>query len=257
MMMMKGDPVESYYLLKDTLNERNYFLQAAPYLIEELPLLIPSKSLFWTLFWYFPGSLGYHLIYLKERMKSKFEVSISGPRIVSQSQLASEFTGLKQLHGQYGSVMSETQMSDSRMNLQALFTSSIDDYIPGMKGATLANYVEMKDFIKDDSGKITGAMCVDKENNASFQVNAKVVVNCAGVHADEIRIMDDGNVERRIVPSRGTHLIFKKGIFTGTQGMIVPETTDGRLLFVINYYGHPMVGTTDEFCDASHNVEPS
>ena len=101
-------------------------------------------------------------------MKSKFEVSISGPRIVSQSQLASEFTGLKQLHGQYGSVMSETQMSDSRMNLQALFTSSIDDYIPGMKGATLANYVEMKDFIKDDNGKITGAMCVDKESNASF-----------------------------------------------------------------------------------------
>ena len=148
-------------------------------------------------------------------------------------------------------------MSDSRMNLQALFTSSIDDYIPGMKGATLANYVEMKDFIKDDNGKITGAMCVDKENNTSFKVNAKVVVNCAGVHADEIRIMDDGNVERRIVPSRGTHLIFKKGIFTGTQGMIVPETTDGRLLFVINYYGHPMVGTTDEFCDASHNVEPS
>ena len=108
MCLLQGDPVESYHLLQDTLNERNYFLQAAPYLIEELPLLIPSKSLFWTLFWYFPGSLGYHLIYLKERMKSKFEVSISGPRIVSQSQLASEFTGLKQLHGQYGSVMSET-----------------------------------------------------------------------------------------------------------------------------------------------------
>ena len=39
--------------------------------------------------------------------------------------------------------------------------------------------------------------------------------------------------------------------------MIVPETTDGRLLFIINYYGHPMVGTTDEFCDATHHCGPS
>lgn len=100
-------------------------------------------------------------------------------------------------------------------------------------------------------------MCVDKTDNSSFPVKAKVVVNCAGVHADEIRVMDDASVEKRIVPSRGTHLMFKKGIFKGTQGMIVPETTDGRLLFVINYYGYPMVGTTDEFCDSSHNVEPS
>jgi len=37
----------------------------------------------------------------------------------------------------------------------------------------------------------------------------------------------------------------------------VPETTDGRLLFIINYYGHPMVGTTDEFCEATHFCEPT
>lgn len=39
--------------------------------------------------------------------------------------------------------------------------------------------------------------------------------------------------------------------------MIVPETTDGRLLFVINYMGHAMVGTTDEFCDATHHSAPT
>ena len=155
--------------------------------------------------------------------------------------------------------MSETQMSDSRMNLQALFTSAVDEYIPGMKGATLANYVEMTDFIKDTNGRITGVMCADKMDptGTAFPVKAKVVVNCAGVHADEIRIKDQPDVEKRIVPSRGTHLIFKKGLLNGTSGMIVPETSDGRLLFIINYYGHPMVGTTDEFCDATHHCEPS
>ena len=32
MMLLQGDPVESYNLLKETLNERNYFLKTAPYL---------------------------------------------------------------------------------------------------------------------------------------------------------------------------------------------------------------------------------
>ena len=93
--MLQGDPVESYYLLKDTLNERNYFLQAAPYLIQELPLLVPSKSLFWTLFWYYPGTLGYHLIYLKQLFRSQFTVSVSGPKFVSRSKLANDYSGMK------------------------------------------------------------------------------------------------------------------------------------------------------------------
>lgn len=150
-------------------------------------------------------------------------------------------------------------MHDSRMNLNTLFTAAVDDYHPGMKGATLGNYVEMLEFTKDAEGKINGAMCRDTLNPDSkpFAVKAKVVVNCAGVHADTLRQMDQPDLEARIVPSRGTHLIFNKGLLGANQGMIIPETTDGRLLFVINYMGYPMVGTTDEFCEATHDCEPT
>jgi hypothetical protein len=48
------------------------------------------------------------------------------------------------------------------MNLNTLFTAAVDEFIPGMKGATLANYVEFLDFVKDESGKITGAICINK-----------------------------------------------------------------------------------------------
>ena len=150
-------------------------------------------------------------------------------------------------------------MHDSRMNLNSLFTAAVDDYVPGMKGATLANYVELKSFLKDDNGKIIGGMCVDKQDpeGKEFAVKAKVVVNCGGAHADEIRQMDKPDVQKRIVPSRGTHLIFKKGMLKENHGIIIPETKDGRLIFVINYFGHPMVGTTDEFCERTHFCEPS
>ncbi len=80
-------------------------------------------------------------------------------------------------------------MHDSRMNLNTLFTAAVDGYIAGMKGATLANYVEFVDFIKDEKGQITGAMCLNtlEPNAKPFPVKAKVVVNCAGVYADTLR----------------------------------------------------------------------
>lgn len=39
------------------------------------------------------------------------------------------------------------------------------------------------------------------------------------------------------------------------SGVIIPKTKDGRLIFIINYLGHAMVGTTDEKCEITHNVE--
>jgi glycerol-3-phosphate dehydrogenase len=40
-------------------------------------------------------------------------------------------------------------------------------------------------------------------------------------------------------------------------GIIIPKTKDGRLLFISNYLGHPMVGTTDVKCDVSEFCQPT
>lgn len=72
------------------------------------------------------------------------------------------FPDLTALSGQFGVTMAEAQMHDSRMNLNTLFTAAVDGYHPGMKGATLANYVEFLEFTKDEAGRITGGICRDK-----------------------------------------------------------------------------------------------
>lgn len=148
-------------------------------------------------------------------------------------------------------------MIDSRMALNSLLTASIDNFIPGMKGASLLNYTEFVDYVKNDDGKIVGAKLLDRLNNKEFTVYAKCVVNCAGIHSDELRLKDNDQVEPRIMCSRGTHLIFKKGLLPEDSGIIIPKTKDGRLLFICNYLGHPMVGTTDEKCEKTHHVEPT
>lgn len=40
-------------------------------------------------------------------------------------------------------------------------------------------------------------------------------------------------------------------------GIIIPKTKDGRLLFISNYLGHPMVGTTDVKCEVSEFCQPT
>ncbi len=148
--------------------------------------------------------------------------------------------------------MYETQMSDSRQNMNALLTASIEGFIPGMKGATLANYVEFKDFIKNKEGKIEGAIVFDKIKKKEYRIKSKVVVNCTGIHSDTLRLQDNSACEERLAGARGTHLIFPKDLLSDHLGVIIPKTKDGRLIYMLNYQGHALVGTTDVNCPVTH-----
>lgn len=148
--------------------------------------------------------------------------------------------------------MHEMQMMDTRMNMNVLLTSTVDKYVGGQKGSNIANYVEFVDFVKNAEGKIEGAIVNDRLQNKQFKIKSKAVVNCAGIHADEIRIKDNPEAKKRIVGARGTHLMFSRGLVPDHTGIIIPKTKDGRLIFIINYLGHAMVGTTDEKCDITY-----
>lgn len=113
-------------------------------------------------------------------------------------------------------------MNDSRQCLLSLFTSSLDGFIPGMQGSTLANYCELKEFKKDKDGKIVGAVLEDKLTKKELHVKAKVFVNCAGVHADKIRKMANEESQDRILSARGAHLLFDKKYLGDHEGVVVP-----------------------------------
>jgi len=90
----------------------------------------------------------------------------------------------------------------------SLFTASLENFIPGMQGSTLANYVELKEFKKGKEGQLEKAVLEDKLTGKKFEVKAKVFVNCAGVHADKVRKMANEESEDRILSSRGAHVLF-------------------------------------------------
>jgi len=51
------------------------------------------------MFWYWPGAFGYHLIYLKQLIKSNYSVSVSGPKLISRDKLRKDYPNCTALHG--------------------------------------------------------------------------------------------------------------------------------------------------------------
>ena len=71
-------------------------------------------------------------------------------------------------------------MNDSRMNVSIALTAAL-------RGATVANHVEVVDLIKDNSGKICGAKVKDTITGDQWNVKAKVVINATGPFAGNDR----------------------------------------------------------------------
>ena len=53
-----------------------------------------------------------------------------------------------------------------------------------------------------------------------------------------------------IAPSQGIHLVFERSFLRGDTAIMVPHTSDGRVLFAIPWHRHTLVGTTDTPIDA-------
>jgi glycerol-3-phosphate dehydrogenase len=67
--------------------------------------------------------------------------------------------------------------------------------------------------------------------------------------------MADPGAEPLVVTSQGIHLVFERSFLKGDTALMVPRTSDGRVLFVIPWHGHAVAGTTDTPVDAP-SLEP-
>jgi glycerol-3-phosphate dehydrogenase len=57
--------------------------------------------------------------------------------------------------------------------------------------------------------------------------------------------MDDKNLKPIITPSRGTHIVLDKSFLPGDNAIMIPHTSDGRILFAIPWHNRVIIGTTD------------
>jgi glycerol-3-phosphate dehydrogenase len=122
-------------------------------------------------------------------------------------------------------------------------------------GATVVNYCPATGLQRDDEGYVNGLTARDEETGEELSLRARIVVNATGVFTDSIRRMADAEAETLVVTSQGIHLVFDRSFLKGDTALMVPRTSDGRVLFVIPWHGHAVAGTTDTPLDAP-SLEP-
>ncbi len=216
-------------LVMEALKERGLLRQNAPHLVHDLAFVVPNY-VWWEAPFYGIGMKVYDLLagkygFGKSRILSREETLERLPTIQTD--------GLKS-----GVVYYDGQFDDARLLIHLAMTAA--DH-----GATLLNYAGVTAITKDNDGYVNGVLALDGESGERFTAEAAVVINATGIFSDEIRHLSDPQALGMVAPSQGIHLVFERSFLHGESAIMVPHTSDGRVLFAIPWHNHTVVGTTD------------
>ncbi len=126
---------------------------------------------------------------------------------------------------------------DVRLTLTVLKTAA------GL-GALAVNYVEAVGVVAA-AGRVTGVRLADRLTGDRFDVPARTVINAAGVWAEEVARFA-GPPTFRIRRAKGVHLVCSNTrMRMHRAALVLPETDDERIAFIVPWQGVLLVGTTD------------
>ncbi|MFZ1529777.1 MAG: glycerol-3-phosphate dehydrogenase/oxidase [Ferruginibacter sp.] len=117
------------------------------------------------------------------------------------------------------------------------------------------NYIKVTGLQKNEQGKIAAVSAFDTETGRCFSFKTKSVVNATGVFADEILQMDQPGSSKTVCVSQGIHLVVDKKFHPSAEALMIPKTSDGRVLFAVPWHGKVVIGTTDTAVETA-SLEP-
>ena len=215
-----------FSLVRESLRERAWWLEAAPDVTQVIPILFPifkgSPRSRWTI------KLG---MVLYDRLAGKF--GVGKHRWVSCAELIESTPNLKSagLKGAY--LFYDGQMDDHALGLWAVEEAKSE-------GVTVREHTRVDRITADGSIEIQG-------NQSRYDR----VVNVAGPWAVELLKQSGLPYEYDLDLVRGSHLLLDRNI---KHGMMLTAQTDGRLFFVLPYKGKTLLGTTEVRQDLSEPV---
>ena len=237
-------PNFDFALVHEALVERGLLLQNAPFLVHPLGFVLPIYQgdrhpvgmPFTT-----PGGIGLGLLldmglWLYDIMAgrrtagrhhhlSRKNVLKLAPALVTK--------GLKD-----GYVYYDGQTNDARLTMALIRTAA-------QYGATITNYTEVTSFIIEQ-GKICGAHIHDTLGDQELTVRARHIVNATGIFSEQVEALTGTEPQVRIEPSKGVHLVLsREDLELGDYAIVLPETEDKRILFIVPWGSRAIFGTTD------------
>jgi glycerol-3-phosphate dehydrogenase len=215
-------------LVREASIERGLLWRNAPHLVKNQTFIIPIYT-WWDRLKYTIGLKLYDWI--------SGRLSLGSSVFISRSKALQKLPNIKP-DGLVGGVLyHDGQFDDSRLAIN-LVQTIIE------QGGVALNYMKVTGLAKDGQ-YISGVQLRDIETNRAFFCKAKAVINATGVFVDEILQMDNPTGAKSITASQGVHLVLDKKFYPANDALMIPATSDGRVLFAVPWHNKVVVGTTD------------
>ena len=215
-------------LVLEALRERGLLKQNAPHLVRDQSFVIPCYN-WWCVPFYTIGLTLYDL------MAGKLGIGRSVP--LSRKRTLESLPAIRSGGLRGGIRYYDCQFDDARLAVNLAQTATD-------LGATVINYMRVNGLLKE-SGKVCGAIAEDLETGKVWEIPSRVVVNATGVFVDQVIKMDEPEARDHVKPSQGIHLVMDDSFLRGREALMIPKTSDGRVLFAVPWHDHVVVGTTD------------
>jgi glycerol-3-phosphate dehydrogenase len=215
-------------LVREALIERALLLENAAGLVRPLEFIVPTYRVLEREF--MRVGLGLYDALAGRR-------GIGATRWLSRQETLAQLPGVRARGLRGGVAYWDGQFDDARLAI-ALMRTAV------RLGAMAVNYVRT-DGLRVARGRVEAVIAVDEKTGERFELQAKVVYNAAGVWVDSIRRLADPGAQKLIAVSRGSHIVLDHRFLPGAAGLMIPQTSDGRVLFAIPWLDRLIVGTTD------------
>jgi glycerol-3-phosphate dehydrogenase len=216
-------------LVVEALRERGYLLKNAPHLVKNQRFIIANYR-WWEKPFYTIGLTLYDLLSGTRSLGRSLPMSKKG--------VIKRIPGIVQTKLRGGVSYHDGQFDDSRLAVNLMQTAV-------EKGATVLNYAKVTQLLKNESGKVSGVRFTDEIDGGIFELQGHYVINATGVFVDSIIRMDNINEKPLVRPSQGVHLVVDSSFLGGSDAIMVPKTSDGRVMFGVPWHNRTILGTTD------------
>ncbi len=223
-------------LVREALAERATVLRIAPHLAQPLPFVMPSYH-WWQTPFYGIGLKLYDLL--------AGSAGLGRTEFLNRAQTLQALPGVNPEGLRGGVKYWDGQFDDARLALALALTAEA-------AGARVLNYAEVTAVRQLTGGAypLSTIDVHDRRGGASFELQARCVVNATGVWVDALRdhtlpAANPGSPSRMVSPSQGVHVVVDRDFMPGGHALLVPKTRDGRVLFAVPWLGKLVLGTTD------------
>lgn len=235
-----------FSLVRQDMREREILIRIAPHLVKPLPFLVPMYGWpAWKRDRLRVGMVMYDVLsYDKSLPRHTF--------LDRQATLAAE-PGLNPR-----SLQGAARYYDAQVELpeRLALANAVD---AAEHGALIRTYTDVVRFVRE-GGRVVGVEARDLATDRRVNIRASIVVNATGPWLD--RSLAGANAEEGAPPNgahghngqpgqighpllrttKGVHLVMPR---TATNAILSIAATDGRVFFVVPWYGYSLVGTTD------------